>query len=94
MAPGLQGAIYLDSDLEAVRRCYLAHFPLPEDPLVLLKVGTHLLASREVVGWQAGEINPRGEAASGSKWSKWAVLQSTGSLLQSTGSLCLLLSHP
>lgn len=47
MAPGLQGAIYLDSDLEAVRRCYLAHFPLPEDPLVLLKVGAHLLASSE-----------------------------------------------
>lgn len=35
----VQGAIYLDSDLEAVRRCYLAHFPLPDDPLTLLKVG-------------------------------------------------------
>lgn len=34
----LQGAIFLDSDLEAVRRCYLAHFPLPDDPLVLLQV--------------------------------------------------------
>lgn len=34
----LQGAIYLDSDLEAVRRCYLAHFPLPDDPLMLLQV--------------------------------------------------------
>lgn len=32
-----QGAIYLDSDLETVRRVYLSHFPLPADPLSLLQ---------------------------------------------------------
>jgi len=35
--PPMQGAIYLDGDLEAVRRCYTGHFPLPADPLSLLQ---------------------------------------------------------
>lgn len=33
----VQGAIYLDGGLEAVRQCYLHHFPLPADPLTLLQ---------------------------------------------------------
>ena len=34
------GAIYLDGDLDAVRRCYMTHFPLPQDPLTLLQPGS------------------------------------------------------
>ena len=35
----VMGAVYLDGDLDAVRRCYIGHFPLPADPLSLLRQG-------------------------------------------------------
>lgn len=34
-----QGAVYLDGDLDAVRRCYMSHFPLPANPLSLIENG-------------------------------------------------------
>jgi hypothetical protein len=37
MFEAVMGAIYLDGDLEAVRRTYISHFPLPDDPLRLLQ---------------------------------------------------------
>lgn len=36
-SPFLQGAVYLDGDLDAVRAIYTSHFPLPADPLTLLQ---------------------------------------------------------
>lgn len=35
--PPVQGAVYLDGDLDAVRAIYTSHFPLPADPLTLLQ---------------------------------------------------------
>ena len=40
MFEAVMGAIYLDGDLDAVRRCYMTHFPLPQDPLTLLQPGS------------------------------------------------------
>jgi hypothetical protein len=59
MFEAVMGAIYLDSDLEAVRRCYLSHFPLPADPLSLLQAdGTGGMPSSNGSLSSAGSSSP------------------------------------
>ena len=63
MFEAVMGAIYLDGDLDAVRRCYVQHFPLPADPLSLLQAdgtggGTAGSSWLSGVGGAASADNP------------------------------------